>query len=156
MNKATRPTSRIRLEAIGLLVMALVVGVLLGVTGERLRVSNQAPERPGFRRDSGLLPPPWERIGLSEEQRARIQEIFRSRRERTDSIMVDLMPRIRFHLDDVRQEISEILTEEQLDRLESEFESRRRRRGATGGRRDSWRAGKRRPPDRGRFPQRPD
>jgi Spy/CpxP family protein refolding chaperone len=156
VERGTEPTKRLRLEAIGLLVMALVVGVLVGVTGERLRANRQVPERSGFRRDSGFLPSPWERIGLTEAQQEQIQGILQVRRDRTDSIMQDLLPRIHGHLDNVRSEIAEILTEEQLEQLDREFESRRRHRGDSGGRRDYWRGGRRRPPEGGRRPQRPD
>ena len=156
MNNAPEPTRRLRLEAIGLLVMALAVGVLSGVAGERWRASRQVPERTGFRRDSGGLPSPFDRIGLTEEQRGRMEQILQSRRDRTDSIMRDMLPRIHGHVDDVRSEISDILTEEQLELLDREFDSRRRRGGDSSGRRDYWRGGRRRPPEGGRSPQHPN
>jgi hypothetical protein len=144
------------MEAIGLLVMALAVGVLAGVAGERWRVSRQGPEQTGLRRDSGFLPPPFDRIGLTEDQQERVERILQSRRDRTDSIMRDMLPRIHVHVDDVRSEIADILTEEQLELLDREFESRHRRRGDSGGRRDYWRGGRRRPSEGGRSPQRPN
>ncbi|MCH8936028.1 MAG: hypothetical protein IIB90_09900, partial [Gemmatimonadetes bacterium] len=66
----SEPTRRLRFQAVGLLAIALVVGVLVGVAGERLRVTQSEPGRRGFVRDSGLLPPPLEGIGLTEIQRA--------------------------------------------------------------------------------------
>jgi hypothetical protein len=137
--------------------MALVVGVLVGVTGERLRVSRQVPERPGYRRDSGFLPSPWERIGLTEGQQERIEQILQSRRDRTDSIMQDMLPRIHVHLDDVRSEIADILTEDQLEQLDEAYASMRHRGGGNrGGRPGYWRGRRRGPPDGGTLPQRPD
>jgi hypothetical protein len=113
-----------------------MVGILVGVTGERLRVTQREPDRQGFVRDSGLLPHPLERIGLTETQRAQIEDVFQSRRNRTDSIMRVVLPQIRFHIEDVRSEIAGILTPEQLDQLDKEFEAMRLRRGdRPGGRR---------------------
>ena len=155
MKRAAESSRRLRLEAISLLVMALAVGVLAGVAGERWRVSRQVPEQSESRRDSGFLPSPFDRIGLTEDQQERIERILQSRRDRTDSIMRDMLPRIHGHVDDVRSEISDILTEEQLELLDREFDSRRGRGGDSSGRRDYWRGGRRRPPEGGRSPQRP-
>ncbi|MCH8936903.1 MAG: hypothetical protein IIB90_14365, partial [Gemmatimonadetes bacterium] len=114
------------------------------------------PDRRGFVRDSGLLPPPLERIGLTETQRAQIEEILLSRRNRTDSIMRVVLPQIRFHIENVRSEIAGILTPEQLDQLDKEFEAMRLRHGdRPGGRRWLHRGGgeggkrgdRRRPPE---------
>ena len=138
MNMAdnSEPTRRLRFQAVGLLAVALVVGVLVGVAGERLRVTQSEPDRRGFVRDSGLLPPPLEQIGLTQTQRAQIEEILLSRRNRTDSIMRVVLPQIRFHIENVRSEIADILTPEQLDQLDKDFEAMRLRRGdRPGGRR---------------------
>ncbi len=156
MAENSEPTRRLRFQAVGLLAIALVVGILVGVTGERLRVTQREPDRRGFVRDSGLLPLPLERIGLTEIQRAQIEDIFQSRRNRTDSIMRVVLPQIRFHIEDVRSEIAGILTPEQLDQLDKEFEAMRLRRGdRPGGRRWLHRGGgegarggdRRRPPE---------
>ena len=156
MAENSEPTRRLRFQAVGLLAISLMVGILVGVTGERLRVTQREPDRRGFVRDSGLLPPPLERIGLTEIQRAQIEEIFQSRRNRTDSIMRVVLPQIRFHIEDVRSAIAGILTPEQLDQLDKEFEAMRLRRGdRSGGRRWLHRGGgerreagdRRRPPE---------
>ena len=158
MNMAdnSEPTRRLRFQAIGLLAIALVVGVLVGVAGERLRVTQSEPGRRGFVRDSGLLPPPLGQIGLTQTQRAQIEEILLSRRNRTDSIMRVVLPQIRFHIENVRSEIAGILAPEQLDQLNKEFEAMRLRHGdRPGGRRWLHRGGgeggkrgdRRRPPE---------
>ena len=153
MNMAdnSQPTRRLRFQAVGLLAVALVVGILVGVAGERLRVTQSEPYRRGFVRDSGLLPPPLEGIGLTEIQRAQIEEIFQSRRNRTDSIMRVVLPQIRFHIENVRSAIAGILTPEQLDQMDKEFAAMRLRHGdRPGGRRWLHRGGgeggDRRPP----------
>ncbi|MCH8254836.1 MAG: hypothetical protein IID06_05765 [Gemmatimonadetes bacterium] len=149
----SQPTRRLRFQAVGLLAVALVVGILVGVAGERLRVTQSEPYRRGFVRDSGLLPPPLEGIGLTEIQRAQIEEIFQSRRNRTDSIMRVVLPQIRFHIEDVRSAIAGILTPEQLDQMDKEFAAMRLRHGdRPGGRRWLHRGGgeggdRRRPPE---------
>ena len=155
MNMAdnSQPTRRLRFQAVGLLAVALVVGILVGVAGERLRVTQSEPYRRGFVRDSGLLPPQLEGIGLTEIQRAQIEEIFQSRRNRTDSIMRVVLPQIRFHIEDVRSAIAGILTPEQLDQMDKEFAAMRLRHGdRPGGRRWLHRGGgeggdRRRPPE---------
>ena len=124
-----RPSAGSRLQALGLLAVAVVVGILIGVAGERMRVGERAPERRGFRRDSGMMPPPLRDIGLSETQRTQIREIFENRRSRTDSIMREVLPQIEFHLEDVRSEIADILTPDQLQKMHEEFEHIRSRRG---------------------------
>jgi len=152
----SEPTRRLRLQAVGILAIALVAGVLVGVAGERLRVRESEPDRGGVVRDSGLLPPPLERIGLTQTQRAQIEEILLSRRNRTDSIMRVVLPQIRFHIENVRSEIAGILAPEQLDQLNKEFEAMRLRHGdRPGGRRWLHRGGgeggkrgdRRRPPE---------
>ncbi|MCH8145802.1 MAG: hypothetical protein IIA55_13885 [Gemmatimonadetes bacterium] len=152
----SQPTRRLRFQAVGLLAVALVVGILVGVAGERLRVTQSEPYRRGFVRDSGLLPPPLEGIGLTEIQRAQIEEILLLRRNRTDSIMRVVLPQIRFHIENVRSEIADILTPEQLDQLDKDFEAMRLRHGdRPGGRRWLHRGGgeggergdRRRPPE---------
>ncbi len=156
MAENSEPTRRLRFQAVGLLAISLMVGILVGVAGERLRVTQSEPYRRGFVRDSGLLPPPLEGIGLTEIQRAQIEEIFQSRRNRTDSIMRVVLPQIRFHIEDVRSAIAGILTPEQLDQLDKEFEAMRLRHGdRAGGRRWLHRGGgegkeageRRRPPE---------
>ena len=87
---------------------------------------------------------------MTDSQRTQIETIFRSRRERTDSIMRDIMPQIRFHIDDVREGIADILTAEQLEQLDREFAAMRMRRGDPQGARRRFRGGRgqgRRPPD---------
>ena len=156
MTDNSEPTRRLRFQAVGLLAIALVIGILVGVAAERLRVTQSEPDRRGFVRDSGLLPPPLERIGLTQTQRAQIEEILLSRRNRTDSIMRVVLPQIRFHIENVRSEIAGILAPEQLDQLNKEFEAMRLRHGdRPGGRRWLHRGGgeggkrgdRRRPPE---------
>lgn len=155
METPPAPAKRMRLQAFAMLALAVVVGIMLGAAGEHLRMSQRTPDRREFRRGPDLLPPPWEDIGLSETQRTQIEQILRSRRERTDSIMQEVLPQIRFHVDDVRTEIAQILTPEQLQQLDEAFSSMRRRGDSVGWR---WgrRGGRRRGPQGGGPPRLPN
>lgn len=155
METPPAPSKRMRLEAVAMLIIAVLVGIMVGVAAERLRVSQQAPVGREFRRDRNMLPRPWEDIGLTEEQRTQIEGILSARRDRTDSIMREVLPQIRFHVNDVRSEIAEILTAEQLERLDDALSSMHRR-GDSAGWRWGRRGGRRRAPPGGGPPRFPD
>jgi Spy/CpxP family protein refolding chaperone len=72
----------------------------------------------------GPMPWPFARLDLTEKQRSRIVAIFESGRPLTDSIMQEVMPRLREINDSIRAEIRDILTPEQVEQLEREFERR--------------------------------
>jgi Spy/CpxP family protein refolding chaperone len=91
-----------------------------------------------FLEDRGSLPRPFAGLDLTEEQRDRIVAIFESGRPLTDSIMQRVMPRLREINDSIREEIRDILTPEQLEQLEQEYERRGGRREDFGRR---WRPG---------------
>jgi hypothetical protein len=59
-----------------------------------------------------------------QEPESRIVEIFESGRPLTDSIMQEVMPRLTTINDSIREEIRRILTPEQVEQLEREFEKR--------------------------------
>jgi Spy/CpxP family protein refolding chaperone len=77
-----------------------------------------------FLESRGPVPRPFARLDLTEEQRDRIVAIFEAGRPLTDSIMQEVMPRLREINDSIRQEIRDILTPEQLEQLERELERR--------------------------------
>jgi len=80
---------------------------------------------------------------LTEEQRSRIEAIFERGRPLTDSIMREVMPLLAAINDSIRWEIRDILTPEQVEQLEQEYERRGGRREDFGRR---WRPGS--PPPR--------
>ena len=134
MKQGVESLGRIKLQGIALLFLAFVVGILAGAAGERLRATRDEPGRP-FARGPGMfrpgeLPPWYEELDLTPEQREKITEIFEQGRPLTDSIMREMLPRIRAVTGSIRAEIRSLLTPEQrekLDDLEERF--RRRRRG---------------------------
>lgn len=133
---------RLRTQGIMMLAVTLIVGVLLGVAVERVRVVREANRpRPfeGFRPTRNPLPRNFDELGLTDEQRTQLTAIFESRRDHTDSIMQQVLPELRAHMDSIHGEIAEILTPEQMERFE-EMEAARGRRG---GRRDGFPPGTR-------------
>ena len=118
MSDATRPTRRLPVQGLLLVAVVFLAGALAGSAFERVRVSRARPMRP-FIENRGPLPKPFARLDLTEEQRTRIVAIFESGRPLTDSIMQEVMPRLREINDSIRQEIEEILTPEQLDAWEA-------------------------------------
>lgn len=135
MKQGVESLGRIKLQGIALLFVAFVVGVLAGAAGERLRAARDEPGRPFVPGGRGMfrpgeLPPWYEELDLTPEQREKTKEILEQTRPLTDSIMRETLPRIRAVTDSIRAEIRSLLTPEQrekLDELEERF--RRRRRG---------------------------
>lgn len=138
---------RIRFQGLALLAVAFLTGLLAGIAGDR--VFREPPEPAAEMRvpwgRPGMLPPFFDRLDLSQDQRRRIREILERYRPRTDSVVEAMLPRLRVLTDSARMEIREVLTEEQRERLERELPPRMR------GRFDSFRRvpeGRRPPPPR--------
>lgn len=135
---------RVRAKGIALLVIVFVVGVLAGTAFERVRARRAAPEfRPpdaGMmgRLHAGRLPPMFQQLDLTADQRSRIIEIIERGRPRTDAVLGDMLPRLRAVTDSIHSEIRSVLTAEQLahwDSLIAEFRHRGRGMPLRGGRR---------------------
>jgi len=124
---------RLRIQGALLIVVVFVAGVLAGGATERVRSSRGKPPRPF--RQAGELPPPFLRLDLTEEQLAEIETVFEQGRPRTESIMRELMPQLRAVNDSIHLRIREILTPEQVEKLDEEFD----RRGLFPGGMDRWR-----------------
>lgn len=142
MSDATTPARRVPVQGLLLVATVFLVGLLVGSAFERVRASRGRPMRP-FMESRGPVPWPFARLDLTEEQRNRIAAIFEGGRPLTDSIMREVMPRLRSINDSIREEISNILTPEQVEQLEQEYERRGGRREDFGRR---WRPGS--PPPR--------
>ncbi len=129
-------TTRLRLQGMAILAVALGVGVLAGVAGERVRSAATAPApRPPFERggrgERGL-PPPFQQLDLTEDQREQISAVMESRRAVTESLMQQLLTPLAEEMDSVRSSIAEILTPAQLDQLNAAYDSLGSRRGFGG------------------------
>jgi Spy/CpxP family protein refolding chaperone len=123
MTDGTTATRRVPVQGLVLVTVVFVAGLLAGGAIERIRVSQSRPTRP-FMENRGPVPGPFGRLDLTEEQLDRVVAIFDARRPLTDSIMREVMPRLTAINDSIRVEIRDILTPEQLEQLEREFERR--------------------------------
>lgn len=122
---------RIRLKGLALLALAFVAGGMAGAAVEHLRTSEPetfgpitrpgGPTPPMQRGPGSIVPPVFDRLDLTERQRGEIRRILEESRPTTDSLLAEVMPRLRSITDSVRREIRAVLTEEQRERLESEF-----------------------------------
>jgi Spy/CpxP family protein refolding chaperone len=120
MKQSVESLGRIRLQGVALLAVTLVVGVLAGMAGERYRATRREPPRP-FPPAVGELPAPYRQLDLSDDQRARILEILERRHASTDSVLREVVPKLRAVTDSVQQEIRAVLTPEQRAKLDEEF-----------------------------------
>lgn len=123
MNEETEPIRRVPVQGLVLVIVVFVAGLLTGGAIERIRTSQGRPMRPPME-NRGPLPWPFASLDLTEEQESRIVEIFESGRPLTDSIMQEVMPRLTAINDSIRDEIRRLLTPEQVEQLEREFERR--------------------------------
>lgn len=123
---------------------ALVAGALALVLGGLLALSAEAR---GWGRD-GRAPAPdrqaarmAERLGLSAEQEARVQEILTQRHEKRAEIRDEGRRKMESLRDETEKSLSGVLTAEQMDRLRQFREERRDRRRDCGPCRDGRGAG---------------
>lgn len=135
-----------------LIVVSLLVvfglGVTAGVFGERYfmhRRPRRANEpRPPFQNVETMA----KELGLTEDQQARIREIFRNNEERFKALRAELHKRLEEMRGQLKQEIDAVITPEQKAKLEAairkyEEERRARQKREVNIRRDETR----RPPD---------
>jgi Spy/CpxP family protein refolding chaperone len=131
----------VRTQAIVLLVLAFLAGAFAGGAIERIgsrrmraalgmRPPRGGPGFPGSRSGRSGFPSMLERVGLSTDQRARIDTIVKKRSARTDS----LMKMSRAAYDSTRKEIDEVLTAEQRQKVDSMRAARGRAFGGPGSR----------------------
>ena len=133
MKKGIESLGRLRLQGLLLLGLAFVTGALAGIAIEHARLASraqaEATRRPPRFDRRGLLPPQLDRFDLSQEQRAEIEAILERTQPLTDSILGGAMPRLGKIMDETREEIRQVLTPEQRERLDTEMPSRLGRRG---------------------------
>lgn len=157
MKNSVESLGRIRAQGIALLVATFVAGTLAGMALERVRARPEGVPpggEPGpdmmrpFR--PGRLPPMFEELDLTAEQRAQISDIVERSRPRTDELLQSMLPRLRAVTDSVRDEIHAVLTPEQAAKLDSLMaDMRGRNRGM---RRGPWERGPGPPRQRGPGP----
>ena len=104
-----------RLLVLATFAALFAAGVAAGVAWERTRGGGQF-----FRvwvEDGSAQVEAFEGLGLTDEQRGRIEQIFVRAQPRTDAVLGEMMPRLRGVTDSINAEIQAVLTPEQRRRL---------------------------------------
>jgi Spy/CpxP family protein refolding chaperone len=104
-----------RLLVLGTFAALFAAGVAAGVAWERAR-----GEETGFRiRVEGgrARVEAFDELGLTDDQRRRIEQIFADAQPRTDAVLHETLPRLRAVTDSINAEIQAVLTPEQRRRL---------------------------------------
>ena len=136
MKEGVESLGRVRAQAMVLLVIAFLAGAFVGGTMERVMYrpsrSNTNPPRGGPRGgDRGARPPGggptgwYESLGLTADQRAKIDEILRRRGQRVDSAMNAACMIIGPARDSSFKEIDALLTPAQKAKRDSVRTARR-------------------------------
>ncbi|HEX2081170.1 MAG TPA: hypothetical protein VHG08_25935 [Longimicrobium sp.] len=104
-----------RLLVLGSFAALFAAGVAAGVAWERTR-----DDEPSFRIrvDRGRATvEAFDELGLTDDQRRRIEQIFVRAQPRTDAVLREMLPRLRAATDSINAEIHAVLTPEQRRRL---------------------------------------
>lgn len=104
-----------RLVALGVFAALFAAGAAAGVAWERTRA--KAPMfrvhvNGGDARIDALA-----ELGLTDEQRRRIEQVFERAQPRTDAVLRETLPRLRAVTDSINAEIQAVLTPQQRRRL---------------------------------------
>ncbi|MFI5245987.1 MAG: hypothetical protein ACHQQR_12220 [Gemmatimonadales bacterium] len=148
MKEGVEALGRVRAQAIVLLFIAFLAGAFVGGTIERVMArpsrSSIAGARGGYMRGGppmartprapGSLPSWYEPLGLSADQRAKIEAILAKRSTRVDSVMKVACTVIAPARDSSSKEADAVLTADQRAKRDSIRAARPAMRGPTGGR----------------------
>lgn len=137
MREGVESLGRLRAKGIALLAVTFAVGGLVGIAVERTLLQRE-PEPvtapgpgPGWP-DGRVLPPMFRELGLTPQQIAEIRGIMERRKPATDSLLDELLPRLRAMTDSTRAEVRGVLTTEQAALWDSLMAGRRHRGGPMG------------------------
>lgn len=111
---------RARVQGLALLVIAFLVGVLAGVASERLLALSAHGGPPGPHPAGHRLPYGLGRYDLTAWQRDSIYALIERSGPRTQSLLAEVLPRLREHGDSLRTSIRSVLTPEQRRRFDRE------------------------------------
>ena len=120
MTLATLPPRRLRLLTAGVLAATFALGAIAGggiyrwVVADRLLPADDLPHGPW----------PLHQLDLSDDQRARVRDIFERHRPKLDALLRESFPRVRAIHEQIDEEIGAVLTPEQRTRFDRLKESR--------------------------------
>lgn len=127
MSEPIRPLRRARMLSAALLAMVFVAGVLVGAATDRaIGAPGWQKHKPGGRHgpDAEVL----ERLQLDERQEQQIQTILERRRAEASAIWSEVKPRLNQVVVETRDDLSRVLTPEQLEEYDRLMAERSRRR----------------------------
>ncbi|MHB8055056.1 MAG: Spy/CpxP family protein refolding chaperone [Candidatus Aminicenantales bacterium] len=102
------------------LTLACAAGAAAGVFAEKFLFANRAHHRYSDRAPS---PQQWEKdLGLSEEQKTRIHEIFKNNDGRIDTLRSDFFKHVEEIRSEIKKEIDAVLTPEQKAKMDAMME----------------------------------
>jgi Spy/CpxP family protein refolding chaperone len=109
------------------LILVFTAGLAAGVFAERLWFGKHPGGRPSGR-DHVPSHDRWAKdLGLTEDQQAKIQEIFKKNEARMDELRVDYFKHLGVIRDELRKEIDPILTPEQRQKQDEMIKQARER-----------------------------
>jgi Spy/CpxP family protein refolding chaperone len=117
---ATLPPRRLRLFTIAVLAATFALGAIAGggvyrwVVADRLLPADDLPRGPW----------PLHQLDLSDDQRARVHDIFERHRPELDALLRESFPQVRSIHEQIDSEIRDVLTPEQRARFDRIKESR--------------------------------
>lgn len=125
---------------LGLFLLGILIGALgmhlwqanqtapgpLGMRGNMRPPRHEAGHRPGRRPGPFFLERLGRQLDLSPEQERQIAEIIEESHREAGALREEILPKVEAQLDQTRERILEVLTEEQRERFE-EFDRRHRR-----------------------------
>lgn len=129
--------AKMQLVSVVILVVVLVAGFLVGVAWDRSvrsdSVDTTAPttQTEGDRRERSGRRLIVEQVGLSAEQKARVDSLVAYHRDRMEALQREVAPRYRAIIEATRESIKDVLTPDQraqYDSLLAEHDRRRRER----------------------------
>ena len=123
MSEPARPLRRARLLSAALLVAVFVAGTLVGAAMDRAIGAPEDHKRGRHGMESEVL----ERLRLSERQEREVEAIFERRRAEAAEIWSEVKPRLNQVLAATRDDLSRVLTPEQLEEYDRLMAERSRR-----------------------------
>jgi Spy/CpxP family protein refolding chaperone len=122
MSESGRPLRRARALSAALLAVVFVVGGLVGAAADRA-IDPRSHKHGRQGREAEML----ERLRLAEPQKSQVETILARRRAEAGAIWSEVKPRLNRIVADTRQDLSRVLTPEQLAEYDRWMAERSRR-----------------------------
>lgn len=117
---ATKP-AQTRFLAFGVVIIAFVAGVFIGVAGDRMKLMHDGrlgPPRGGERMTKFIVQRLTHELDLNSSQQSQVEHILEVHRARMRTIWGSVRPRIHQEMDGANREIESVLTPEQKQKFE--------------------------------------